>query len=287
LLFFTISNLLAQENPTFPKGELSPTNVHHVGDIWLNELTKADDIFNYNVTQATFSANARLDWHKHHSGQILLVTEGIGYYQERNKPLQIIQKGSVIKCNPDVELWHGATPTTGLVYIATTPIQKGKTVWLEPLSEKEYSKNKTEITMKNNEQEILDLSKTKWDCMATRNTDSLNTLFSDKAVFVHMGGTMTKEKEINIIKEGHIKYKKAEIQESSVEFIENTAVLLNNIRLKAIVGGNEVINPFVVTEVYVHQNETWSLLSMSFTKINETLAIVSRKLLFNSIDFYF
>jgi 4-carboxymuconolactone decarboxylase len=72
-LLFAISNLFAQENSTFPKGELSPTNVHHVGDIWLNELTKADAIFNYNITQATFAAIARLDWHKHPGGQVLLI----------------------------------------------------------------------------------------------------------------------------------------------------------------------------------------------------------------------
>ncbi len=268
LLLFTISNLFAQENSTFPKGELSPNNLHHVGDIWLNELTKADDVFSYNITQATFSKNARLDWHKHPGGQVLLVTQGVGYYQERNKPLQTLQKGAVVKCNPDVEHWHGATPTTEFVYVATTPTQKGKTIWLEPVIVKEY--NQTNIALiepKNDETEILNLSKTKWNWMADRNIDSLNKLFSDKAVFVHMGATMTKEQELNVIKEGHIQYKKAEIQESSVQFIENTAVLLNKIKLTAIVGGNEVINPFVVTEVYVRQDAIWTLLSMSFTKL--------------------
>lgn len=263
-LITQVSNLNAQ---VFPKGELSPKNVHHVGDIWLNELTKADDVFSYNITQATFSANARLDWHKHPGGQVLLVTDGIGYYQERQKPLQTLHKGDIIKCNPDVEHWHGATPTTEFVYVATTPTQKGKTIWLEPLSDSEYPKIDELVSIKNNEQELFDLSKTKWNWMAERNTDSLNKLFSDKAVFVHMGATMTKEQELNVIKEGHIQYKKAEIQENSVQFIENTAVLLNKIKLTAIVGGNEVINPFVVTEVYVRYDATWKLLSMSFTKL--------------------
>ena len=267
ILIAQISNLNAQVAPVFPKGELSPNNAHHVGDVWLNELTKADEVFSYNITQATFSANARLDWHKHPGGQVLLVTNGIGYYQERQKPLQTLHKGDVIKCNPDVEHWHGATPTTEFVYIATTPTQKGKTIWLEPLSDSEYPKNNIELTPKNSEQELLDLSKTKWNWMAERKTDELNKLFSDKAVFVHMGATMSKEQELNVIKEGHIQYKKAEIQESSVQFIENTAVLLNKIRLTAIVGGNEVINPFVVTEVYVRIDDTWTLLSMSFTKL--------------------
>jgi hypothetical protein len=64
-----------------------------------------------------------------------------------------------------------------------------------------------------------------------------------------------------------IQYKTAEIQETSVRFIGSTAILLNRIRLTAVVGGNEVINPFVVTEVYVQQNGTWKLGSLSFTRL--------------------
>jgi hypothetical protein len=52
-----------------------------------------------------------------------------------------------------------------------------------------------------------------------------------------------------------------------VQFIGDTAILLNKIQLTAIVGGNEVINPFVVTEVYAFENNNWTLGSMSFTKL--------------------
>lgn len=82
-----------------------------------------------------------------------------------------------------------------------------------------------------------------------------------------MGATMTKSQELGVIKEGAIQYKKADIREVSVQFIGNTAILLNKIQLTAIVGGNEVINPFVVTEVYVFENNNWTLGSMSFTKL--------------------
>ena len=78
---------------------------------------------------------------------------------------------------------------------------------------------------------------------------------------------MSRDQELNVIKTGGIHYKHAEIQETSVKFIENTAILLNKIRLVAVVGGNEVTNPFVVTEVYVQQNGAWSLGSMSFTRL--------------------
>jgi hypothetical protein len=117
------------------------------------------------------------------------------------------------------------------------------------------------------EQEIINLSKQKWLWMAEKNTDTLSALFHEKAVFVHMTRTLTKEQELDVIRTGNIHYKHAEIQETSVQIIGNTAILLNKIRLEAIVRGNEAINPFVVTEVYVMQNGKWLLGSLSFTKL--------------------
>jgi len=117
------------------------------------------------------------------------------------------------------------------------------------------------------EQEIIDLSKEKWQWMSDKNVDALDNLFHEKSVFVHMGGSWGKEQEINIIKGGGIWYKKADIHEVSVNIIDNTAILLNRITLLAEVGENEVTNPFEVTEVYVKQNGNWRLGSLSFTKL--------------------
>ena len=103
--------------------------------------------------------------------------------------------------------------------------------------------------------------------MSERKADSLAALFHDEAVFVHMGATMSKSQELDVIRSGAIQYKNAEIQESSVRFIGTVAIVLNKIRLTAVVGGNEVINPFVVTEVYVEQGGGWTLGSLSFTRL--------------------
>ncbi len=120
---------------------------------------------------------------------------------------------------------------------------------------------------KNLEQEVIDLSKQKWDWMAERNVESLDALFHEKSVFVHMGGSWGKEPELEIIKSGGIHYKQADIHEVSVNIIGATAILLNRITLLAVVGGNEVINPFMVTEVYVQQEGSWKLASLSFTRL--------------------
>ena len=57
----------------------------------------------------------------------------------KGKPVQIVHKGDVIKCLPGVAHWHGAVPNSGFAYIAVTPTQKGKTIWLEPVSDKDYN----------------------------------------------------------------------------------------------------------------------------------------------------
>src|SRR5512136_1856215 len=119
----------------------------------------------------------------------------------------------------------------------------------------------------NLEQEVINLSKEKWLWMSERNIDSLDALFHEKAVFVHMGGAWGKEQELEIIKSGGIHYKQADIHEVSVNIIGATAILLNRITLLAVVGGNEVTNPFVVTEVYVQQESNWKLASLSFTRL--------------------
>jgi quercetin dioxygenase-like cupin family protein len=84
-----------------------------------------------------------LDWHIHPGGQVLLITDGTGYYQERGKPVQIVHKGDAIKCAPGVEHWHAAAANS-FAYIAITPTQKGPTptVWLKPVSEEEYKSAK-------------------------------------------------------------------------------------------------------------------------------------------------
>ena len=119
----------------------------------------------------------------------------------------------------------------------------------------------------NLEQEVINLSKEKWRWMAERKADALEALFHEKAVFVHMGGSWGKEQELEIIRSGGIHYKQADIHEVSVNIIDQTAILLNRITLLAVVGGNEVTNPFMVTEVYVQQGGSWKLASLSFTRL--------------------
>ena len=117
------------------------------------------------------------------------------------------------------------------------------------------------------QQKIINLSKQKWDWMSEKNVDSLNVLFDDKAMFIHMGGTWGKARELTTIKSGGIWYKKAEVYSVTVNMFGNTAILLNDIDLEAVVGGNTVTNPFMVTEVYIKENGKWKMGSLTFSHL--------------------
>ena len=130
-----------------------------------------------------------------------------------------------------------------------------------------------DTTKKSIEQEIKNLSKQKWDWMSDKNIDSLNLLFNENCNFVHMGGTWGKDREIDIIKNGFIWYKKAEIYTSSAEVFGNMVVLLTDIDLIAIVGGKEAINPFMVTEVYFKENNHWKLGQLTFSHLARSLKL--------------
>lgn len=258
----------AQDPSIFPLGRKAP-NIHHTGDVWLNELSEADSVFDYNVTIATFAPGAKLDWHVHPGGQILLITQGTGYYQERGEEKRVVQNGDVIKCLPGTEHWHAATPTSHFAYVGLTMNHPdGRTLWMDSVTDEEYSQgHSADATSAAVEQELLSLSRGKWRWMAERDMDALEALFHEEAVFVHMGGTMSRDRELDVIRSGGIHYKHAEIQEMSVRVIGMTAIVLNTIRLDAVVGGNEVTNPFEVTEVYVQQDGMWKLALLSFTRL--------------------
>jgi SnoaL-like domain len=90
-----------------------------------------------------------------------------------------------------------------------------------------------------------------------------------------MGGTWGKDREVDIIKGGFIWYKKAEVYSTSVKFFGNTAVILSDIDLVAVVGGNDAINPFMVTEVFIKDSGKWKLGQLTFSHLSRPLKLKS------------
>ena len=120
------------------------------------------------------------------------------------------------------------------------------------------------------EQEIIKLSKEKWQWMADKNVDTLATVFDEESKFVHMSGTWKKDRELEIIKTGSIWYKQADVHDVAVEVFDDTAVLWNRITLLAHVRGNDVSNEFTVTEVYKQKEDGWKLLALTFSSVRDT-----------------
>ena len=128
----------SQKSIIFPKGE-KITNANFTGKAYLQTLIAADSLNPTSVGNVTFEPGARTKWHFHPGGQILLVTDGVGYYQEKGQSKKILRKGDVIKCPPNIKHWHGASDDTYFVQVAITNTKNGVPVWLEAVTDEEYT----------------------------------------------------------------------------------------------------------------------------------------------------
>ena len=120
------------------------------------------------------------------------------------------------------------------------------------------------------EQEIMQLSRDKWQWMADKDVAKLENLFDEKARFVHMSGTWKTPRELEIIKTGSIWYKEAKIKDVAVDISDNTAVVWNRIILVAQVRGSDVTTEFTVTEVYQKKESSWKMLALTFSSVRDT-----------------
>jgi 4-carboxymuconolactone decarboxylase len=125
-------------NSITPKGSPAPKE-YFTGTVYINLVVSPDDNVNSTVAKVTFEAKARTNWHTHDKGQILIVTDGVGYYQEKGQPIQLIQNGDVIKILPGVVHWHGASHDSAMTHIAIVPdTSKEATDWMLPVTNAGY-----------------------------------------------------------------------------------------------------------------------------------------------------
>ena len=140
---FTFLNLKAktpmETNAIFPIGD-KLANGYFTGDAYLKLLLARDKNNDFLLGSVTFEPGARTNWHTHPKGQVLIVIEGQGFYQKKGEPAQFIKKGDVINIPENTEHWHGASAKSRMVHIAITHFKDdANVVWLQPVSEEEYS----------------------------------------------------------------------------------------------------------------------------------------------------
>lgn len=122
----------------FPKGE-PLSKAWFTGNAFLSPLVGKDKNNEFSAGSVTFEPGARTNWHTHPKGQVLIVIEGNGYYQEKGKPAQPIKKGDVVNIPENTEHWHGASATSKMVHIAITNFKdEVQVTWLQPVSDEEY-----------------------------------------------------------------------------------------------------------------------------------------------------
>ena len=124
----------------FAQGEVNPYGKYFTGTTYLTMLSGRDNTFNAPIGNVTFEPGARTNWHKHDGGQILLVLNGEGRYQEKGGEIRTLKKGDVVRIAPGVIHWHGAAPMSWFVHLSveTNAHQNGTTTWLESVTDNEY-----------------------------------------------------------------------------------------------------------------------------------------------------
>ena len=116
---------------------------YFIGSSYLKPLTDPSrTIFLANVT---FEPGCRNNWHVHHAskggGQILLCTNGRGWYQEWGQEARALFPGDVVCISAGVKHWHGAARDSWFSHVAfEAPGEDCSNEWLEPVDEEQYGK---------------------------------------------------------------------------------------------------------------------------------------------------
>jgi quercetin dioxygenase-like cupin family protein len=138
--------IMTQDNTSiFPRGD-KLSSEYFTGNAFLYPLQAKDKNNQFALGSVTFEPGARTNWHMHPKGQVLIVTEGEGFYQEKGKPARGLKKGDIVNIPEDTEHWHGASAGSKFVHIAITNYKgEQNVIWLKPVSDQEYkevNKNK-------------------------------------------------------------------------------------------------------------------------------------------------
>ncbi|MFQ8688672.1 MAG: cupin domain-containing protein [Blautia sp.] len=127
--------------PMFGLGEENPFGQFFSGQSYLKMLCMEG----VGVANVTFEPGCRNNWHIHHAtgggGQILLCTDGKGWYQEWEKPARELNPGDVVIIPPEVKHWHGAAEDSWFTHLAIeVPGEEASNEWCEAVDDDAYGK---------------------------------------------------------------------------------------------------------------------------------------------------
>jgi hypothetical protein len=118
-------------------------------------------------------------------------------------------------------------------------------------------------------EKVNQLHKKKFEWLINKKYDSLNGLLDDQVKYLHSNGwVQSKEEVIDDLKSGKLNYTSVTVEESTVSYFNNCAVVTGKGLFKGLMTDkSEFTIHLIYTEVYVKQKNQWKLVSRQATKI--------------------
>ena len=116
---------------------------YFIGKSYLNPLTVPGES-KVSLANVTFEPGCRNNWHIHKAqkggGQLLLCTEGRGWYQEWGKEARELHPGDAVEIPAGVKHWHGAAKDSWFSHLAVElPGEDASNEWLETVNDEIYN----------------------------------------------------------------------------------------------------------------------------------------------------
>jgi hypothetical protein len=118
------------------------------------------------------------------------------------------------------------------------------------------------------EQQIIQLSKKKFEWLIAKNIDSLKMVMDDYTQYVHSNGWIqTKQEVLDDVVSGKLNYRDVIVTEASVRLYPDMAILIGKGKFSGIVNKNLFTMDLLYTEVYVKKGTKWLLASRHANKM--------------------
>ncbi len=109
------------------------------GGVRIERYAQAEEPARAGCAKVAFTAGARTAWHTHPLGQLLIITDGLGWVQRDGGPAEAVAAGDVVVFHPGERHWHGARADSPMMHIAIQEAVNGVAVtWLEHVTDAEY-----------------------------------------------------------------------------------------------------------------------------------------------------
>ena len=125
----------AQQQPQPPpQGAAAPGGRGNFASRFTGTVT-VGDTKDMSSSRIKFEAGARTNWHLHSTGQLLLVEEGRGRWQEQGSAIHDLPAGQPVLTKANVLHWHGAAPDQSALQFS---VYSGTLEWKDAVTDEEY-----------------------------------------------------------------------------------------------------------------------------------------------------